>query len=139
MEWVAGQLLARTEKAAQTASSPLAALEAMFVTHIDFIARHPGVPRILFGELQHAEDAPAKRMVQTLLIRYGERLGTLIEKGKSQGELSQDVDTTAAVSLFIGMIQGLIMQSLLAGDIHRMRAEAPKVFAIYSRGIGRIR
>ena len=139
MEWVAGQLLARTEKAAQTASSPLAALEAMFVTHIDFIARHPGVPRILFGELQHAEDAPAKRMVQTLLIRYGERLYALIEKGKSQGELIQEVDTKAAVSLFIGMIQGLIMQSLLAGNIHRMRDEAPGVFAIYRRGLGSVR
>ncbi len=139
MEWVAGQLLARTEKAAQTASSPLAALEAMFMTHIDFIARHPGVPRILFGELQHAEDTPVKRMVQTLLIRYGERLYTIIEEGKSQGEIVQEVDTAAAVSLFIGMIQGLIMQSLLAGDIYRMRNEAPGVFAIYRRGIGGVR
>src|SRR3972149_2981390 len=136
MEWVAGQLLARTEKAAKTASSPLAALEAMFMTHIDFIARHPGVPRIVFGELQHAEDTPSKRMVQPLLTRYSERLHAIIEEGKSQRELVQDVDTTAAVSLFIGMIQGLIMQSLLAGDIHLMRNESPGVFAIYRRGIG---
>ena len=119
MEWLAGQLMARTEKAAKAASSPLAALEAMFMTHIDFIALHPGVPRILFGELQHAEDTPAKRMVQTLLTRYSERLHALIEEGKSQGEIVQEVDTTAAVSLFIGMIQGLIMQSLIAGDIQR--------------------
>src|SRR3990170_3178350 len=139
MERVAEQLLARIDKAAETAASPLAALEAMFIAHIDFIARHPGVPRILFGELQRAEDTPAKRMVQTLLTRYGERLYTIIEEGKSQGEIVQEVDTTAAVSLFIGMIQGLIMQSLLAGDIHRMRAEASGVFAIYSRGIGGVR
>ena len=139
MEWVAGQLLARTNKAAEKAASPIAALEAMFKTHIDFISRHPGVPRILFGELQHAEDTPAKRIVQTLLIRYSERLHALIEKGKSQGELIQEVDTTAAASLFIGMIQGLIMQSLLAGNIHRMRDEAPGVFAIYLRGIGSVR
>ncbi|MCC6543890.1 MAG: TetR/AcrR family transcriptional regulator [Nitrospirae bacterium] len=138
MEWVAARLSARTEKAVQAAASPLAALEAMFMTHIDFVVRHPGVPRILFGELQHAEDTPARRIVQTLLIRYGERLGILIEKGKSQGELSQDVDTMAAVSLFIGMLQGLVMQSLLTGDFHRMRAEAPGVFAIFSRGIGGI-
>ncbi len=139
MEWLAGQLMARTEKAAQAASSPLEALEAMFMTHIDFIARHPGVPRIVFGELQHAEETPAKRMVQTLLTRYSERLHAIIEEGKSQGEIVQEVDTTAAVALFIGMIQGLIMQSLLAGDIHHMRNEAPGVFAIYRRGIGGVR
>ncbi len=137
MEWVAGRLLDRTEKAVRAESSPLSSLEAMFMTHIDFVARHPGVPRILFGELQHAEDTPAKRIVQTLLMRYSERLRALIEKGKSQGELVQELDTMAAVSLFIGMLQGLIMQSLLAGDINHMRAEAPGVFAIYRRGIKR--
>src|SRR3990170_5481630 len=46
MEWVADRLLASTDKAAQKASSTLAALEAMFTTHIDFIAQHPGVPRM---------------------------------------------------------------------------------------------
>ena len=89
MERVAEQLLARIDEAAETAASPLAALEAMFIAHIDFIARHPGVPRILFGELQRAEDTPVKRMVQTLLIRYSERLHALIEEGKAQGELVQ--------------------------------------------------
>ncbi len=139
MEWVAGRLLSRTEKAVQAAGSPLDALEAMFMTHIDFISRHPGVPRILFGELQHAEETPAKGIVQTLLKRYGERLSSLIEQGKSEGELVQEVDTAAAVSMFIGMLQGLIMQSLLAGDIRRMRTDAPGVFAVYLRGIKRIK
>src|SRR3989337_1739687 len=139
MEWLAGHLMARTEKAAKAASSPLAALEAMFMTHVDFIARHPGVPRIVFGELQHAENTPAKRMGQKLLPRDSARLHAIIEEGKSQGEIVQEVDTTAAVSLFIGMIQGLIMQSLIAGDIQRMRNEAPGVFAIYRRCIGGVR
>ena len=41
----------------------------------------------------------------------------------------------AAVVLFIGTIQGLVMQSLLAGDVARIRRDAPAVFAIYLRGI----
>ena len=65
MHWVAERLLARVDRAAAEASSPLAALEAMFLAHVDFVARHPGVPRILFGERQRADDAPAKRMVRT--------------------------------------------------------------------------
>lgn len=41
----------------------------------------------------------------------------------------------AAALLFIGTIQGLVMQSLLAGDVTRMRRDATGVFAIYRRGI----
>lgn len=136
MVWVSERLLKRIDRAAEGITSPLAAMEAMFMSHIEFIAEHPGVPRMMFGELQRTEPTPAKRMVQTLLKRYRERLNLLIEKGKQAGELSQSLDNEAAALLFIGTIQGLVMQSLLAGDVTSMRQDAPRVFAIYKRGIG---
>ena len=139
MAWVAERLLSRVDKAALDVASPMAALEAVFMTHIDFVAEHPGVPRIIFGELQRAGETAPKRMVQTLIQHYGERLHRLIEQGKAQGELDAALDTAAAATLFIGTIQGLVMQSLLAGDVAGMRRDAPKVFAIYQRGIGSTR
>ena len=137
MEWVAERLLARIDDAARDLESPLAAMEAMFMGHVEFAAEHPGMPRMVFSELQRAEQTPAKRMVQSLLQRYGKRLQGLIEKGKACGELSAALDTEAAAMLFIGTIQGLVMQSLVAGDVGRMRSDAPRVFAIYRRGVGR--
>jgi len=135
MEWVAEQLLARLAEAAKGAASPLAALEAMFMAHLEFASTHPGAPRIIFGELQRAGDTPAKQMTRALIGRYGERLRGLIAEGQGQGELAREVDPAAAATLFIGTIQGLVMQSLLSGDLAQMRAEAPGVFAIYRRGI----
>lgn len=135
MEWVADRLLARVDRSAQGVHSPLAAMEAMFMSHIDFVAEHPGVPRIMFGELQQAEKTPAKHMVQTLIQRYSERLHRLIEQGKKQGELSPNLDNEAAAILFIGTIQGLVMRSLLEGNIASIRDDAPRVFTIYKRGI----
>lgn len=135
MDWVAERLLSRIDRAAGSASSPMAAIEAMFMAHIDFVTEHPGVPRMLFGELQRAESTAPKRMVQTIIQRYSERLHRLIEEGKAKGELSTTLDTEAAATLFIGTIQGLVMQSLLAGDVGRVRRDAPRVFAIYLRGI----
>lgn len=135
MEWVADRLLARIDRAAQGIESPLAAMEAMFISHIGFVAEHPGAPRMMFGELQRAESTPAKRMAQTLIQRYGERLHRLIEAGKATGELPSSLDTEAAATLFIGTIQGLVMQSLIAGDASRMHRDAQRVFAIYQRGI----
>jgi len=135
MQWVTDHLLARVDRAARDAVSPLAALEAMYLTHIAFVASHPGVPRILFGELQRAGDTTAKRMVQTLLHGYGERLQILIVDGQACGELDPKLDPAAGAALFIGSIQGLVMQALLAGDTRRMRKAAPGVFAIFRRGI----
>lgn len=136
MNWVAGRLLDRIDQAAAGASGPLAALEAMFMSHIAFVAEHPGVPRMLFGELQRPDPSPASQMVRTLIQRYGERLHALLEQGKASGELAADLDSEAAATLFIGAIQGLVMQSLLAGDVERIRRDAPGAFAIYRRGIG---
>jgi hypothetical protein len=74
-------------------------------------------------------------MVQALIRRYGERLRRLIEEGKTCGEVDIAIDTEASSILFIGTIQGLVMQSLLIGDLGRIRHDAPIVFAIYLRGI----
>src|SRR5690606_22012355 len=135
MEWVAERLLARVDRAAEGIASPLAALAAMFMSHVEFVVEHPGVPRMMFGELQRADSTPAKRMVQTLIQRYGQRLNRLLERGKACGELSPDLDSEAAATLFIGTIQGLVMQAMLAGEVERMRRDAPRVFAIYARGL----
>jgi len=135
MSWVSERLLISVDKAAEGAASPVAALEAMFMTHIDFVAKHPGVPRMLFGELQRSGETLAKRMVQTLIRQYEQRLRRVMEAGKAQGELDAKLNVDAAAVLFIGTIQGLVMQSLLAGKVNRIRREAPAVFAIYRRGI----
>jgi TetR/AcrR family transcriptional regulator len=59
MRWVADRLLERVEAAIGEHDSPTAALAAAFRAHVDFVLRHPGVPRVLFGELQRAaETAP---------------------------------------------------------------------------------
>ncbi len=135
MEWVTERLLARIDRSVQGVDSTLEALQAIFMTHIEFVAEHPGVPRMMFGELQHAESTPAKRMVQTLIQRYQQRLMHQLETGKANGELAPSFDSEAAATLFIGTIQGLVMQALILGDVAHMRRAAPGVFAIYRRGI----
>ena len=136
VDWVADRLLRRLDEAAAGASGALDALEAMFMAHIEFIVLHPGVPRMLFGQLQSPGSTPAKRMAKALLKRYSERLRTLMAQGKQSGGLDADLDVDNASVLFIGTIQGLVMQSLIAGNVAQMRAQAPAVFAIFRRGIG---
>lgn len=135
MNWVAKNLMARIDRAARDIESPMGKMEAMFLAHIAFVADHPGAPRMLFGELQETRQTPAKRLAQSMMKQYAERLHDMIASGKARGELRKDLDVEAAATLFIGTIQGLVMQSLIAGDMERMRDHAPRVFAIYLQGI----
>lgn len=131
MGWVADRLLARIDAATRKAATPLAALEAVFMTHVEFVTIHPGVPRMLFGELQRAEMSGPKRLVQALIARYSERVRALLAQGKAAGEIRTGVDETSAALLFVGMVQGLVMQSLLAGDVRQMSDQAAGVFALF--------
>ncbi len=135
MDWVAEQLLPRLDRAAAGEASPLAALQAMFMSHVAFVVEHPGVPRMLFSELQHAEPTPARRVAETLMQRYAERVRAQIDAGKACGEIAADVDPQAAAALFIGSVQGLVMQSMLSGRLQRVRSGAPGMFALIRRGI----
>ena len=137
MEWVSVELLTLVDKAAYRQASPVDALEAVFMAHIDFVSRYPGVPRILFSELQRPGDTPGKHVVRALMGHYGDRLKAILTRGKAQKEFAHGIDDQAAVGMFIGSIQGLVMQSLLAGNIRRIRDGAPGVLALYLRCIMR--
>lgn len=135
MAWVSGQLLSRIDAAARAAPTSSAALEAMFLAHTSFVTGHPGVPRLMFGELQRAGSTAPKRRAALLLRDYAERLHFLLARGRDGGEFDPRLDVEAAATLFVGTIQGLVMQALIAGDVQRIHRDAPRVFAIYRRGV----
>lgn len=135
VEVVTQRLLARVDRVARTAKSPLEALESLFMAHIESHVRHAGVPRIIFGELQRAEDTPVKRLVRGFMEQYAAKLQAFIEQGKAGGEIAHEVDARAAATLFIGMIQGLVVQSLVSGDIGIIRMKARALFALYLRSV----
>ena len=135
MGWVGEQLLRRLQDAAASSDSPLTALEAMFKAHIGFVVSHPGVPRLVFHELQRAVDSPLKQEVRKLLAAYRKLLLNLLGAAVERGEVGADLDCEAAATMFTGLIQGLVMQSMAAGTPASMKARAGPVFALYRRGL----
>lgn len=135
MHWVAEHLPHTLNAAAEGADEPLDALRRVFLAHVDFVATHPGVPRLIFHELQQPEDSPLKEAVRGLLKNYRALLLKLLKQALQQGRLAADLDAGAAVTMFLGVIQGLVMQSMASGQIAPMRAEAPRIFELYLRGI----
>lgn len=137
MEWVATELMARVEHAAKDGASSIEALEGVFAAHVAFAVEHPGVPRILFSELQRTESTPAKVVLEATLQRYGQMLVGLLEQGKQSGEVEEEIDSPIAAALLVGAVQGLIIKAMLGGDMAIISRDAPRTFALFQRGIRR--
>lgn len=135
MEWVEAHLFSALETAAQKAASPVEGLQAVFMAHVKFVMAHPGVPRLIFQDMQQPDDTPLKARVRGLLARYRKLLARLLDAAEKQGEIAQGQDKASAAMLFIGAIQGLVIQSMLTGSTARMAVEAKRVFALYLQGI----
>ena len=136
MRWVRETLLEKLQTAADQALTPLDALSAMFRAHVEFVIAHPGVPRFIFHELQQAADSSAKLEVRAVLQGYRKLLLKVLAQAVEQKQIGEDLDPEAAATSFVGLVQGLVMQSMLSGRPGAMRQPAERVFALYRRGLG---
>jgi len=141
LAWATDTLVARLQAAAAgemargDAGPPLVALQAVFIAHVDFVVKHPGVPRVVFQELQHPQETALKVAVRTLMQRHRALVLELLHSAQEQNLLAPQTDLPSAAVLFLGSVQGLVMQSLVSGQVGAILAQAPAVFTIYLRGI----
>jgi AcrR family transcriptional regulator len=135
MVWVTENLLRALREAAESADTPAQALRCVFDAHVRFVMTHPGVPRVIFHELQQPEDSELKQQVRGLMRSYRQLLQELLQSLVQCGDAAVGLDVSAATTLFMGIVQGLVMQSLLSGQIANMSTQAASVFDLYLRGI----
>ena len=132
--WVRESLGAVFTAAMAKASTPLAKVEAAFLAHVAFIAANPGVPRVVFHELQYPGDSPVRAEVRAMITGYRKRLASLFSQAKAAGELPASLDVALAPVLFIGAVQGLVIESALAGDEAAMVKRARQLFPLLVHG-----
>lgn len=135
MCWIQKSLMKVLSKAAANASDPLDAIERMFLAHVAFISKHPAIPRILFSELQHKKNGKMRRLIQEIMSGYEGRIATRLDEAKAQSLVDAGLDSKSAAVLYIGMIQGLVMQVSIFGGKRSLLHEAEKTFPIFLHGI----
>jgi AcrR family transcriptional regulator len=132
--WVRESLGAAVAAAIEKVDSPLAKIERAFLAHVAFIAANPGVPRVMFHEMQYPGVSPVRAEVRAMITWYHQRLTALFTQAKAAGELPRDLDATLAPVSFIGAVQGLVIEASLAGDESGMVKRARKLFALLLDG-----
>ena len=122
------------ESAFAAGGEPLEILQRVFLAHVNFVAQHPGVPRILFHELQRPADSEFHEHVRRMVGAYRQRLCALLTLAKEHGALPAHLDEEAAAVLFIGTVQGLVVQSTLFRGEAGMQDAARRIFPLLLDG-----
>ena len=140
MQWVRDRLMGVLGRAAEQGRDPLDALQRMFFAQIDFIASHPAIPRVLMSEHLHGRSAALRRLVTEIMLGYEAKIAGLLADAQAQGLARADLDVHAAATLYIGMIQGLVLQtSILRGQrtltARTLTAEAARTFPVFMQAI----
>ncbi|MBP6220864.1 TetR/AcrR family transcriptional regulator [Limnohabitans sp.] len=138
MQWVHAELMTQLQAAAQAPldqGQTLAAMRAVFMAHVQFVQAQPGVPRLVFQELQHPQPSPLKASVQQLMVNYRQLVHGLLLQAQARKQLAKNMDLNAATVLFVGAIQGLVMQALMAGHLSDIAEQATTVYDIYEQGL----
>ena len=135
LEWTCAELNHRFDNLSADLS-PLARLEAMLATHVDFVIEQPGVPRILFGELQRAGETPTKAIARQLMAGYRARVARELHAAREAGAIADTTDVEAATVLFLAMVQGMVMQGLAVDDFTAMPVLARRLFGLFQQSLG---
>lgn len=140
MQWVRDRLMGVLGRAVEQGRDPLDALQRMFFAQIDFIASHPAIPRVLMSEHLHGRSAALRRLVTEIMLGYEAKIAGLLADAQTQGLARADLDVHAAATLYIGMIQGLVLQtSILRGQstltARTLTAEAARTFPVFMQAV----
>lgn len=140
MQWVRDRLMGVLGRAAEQGRDPLDALQRMFFAQIDFIASHPAIPRVLMSEHLHGRSTALRRLVTEIMLGYEAKIAGLLADAQAQGLARADLDVHAAATLYIGMIQGLVLQtSILRGQstltARTLTAEAARTFPVFMQAV----
>ncbi len=132
--WVRQALGEVLDEAVRAGGSPLEKIERAFFAHVGFVAANPGVPRVLFHELQYPGDSPVRNEVRAMILAYRDRFGKLFRDAKTAGELPRTLDAKLAPIVLIGAVQSLMIQASIAGRDDDMESSARKLFALLLDG-----
>ena len=90
---------------------------------------------MLFSELLHKKNSKLRQLIQGIISGYEAKISGLLNEAKLQKRVPDDLDTQSAAILYIGMIQGLVMQSNIFGGKLSLQQQAAKAFPLFLHGI----
>ena len=112
----------------------MTALRALFESHACYISKNPVVAQLL-TYLSQSKAPRLRRQVQGIIWGYESNLSLLISLAQKQDLIRTDIEAHSAARLFITLIHGLILRTLITGESVSMTDNASELFSMYVTGI----
>ena len=113
--------------------TPMGKLKGLFELHVTLLKEEAAIPRILYFLLSSDRNPELKASMLSAVGFYVQQVKKLLLLGQEKGEISPDIDATAAAMMFLGMVQPLA----ILGQINKkMLDDCPgKLWQQYQRSI----
>jgi hypothetical protein len=96
---------------------------------VDYVARNPGMPRLLFHDVGSGERVSYHQPLEQLVSMQRSLVAGLVRRAQQSGEVSGDVDPELAAKLLVASLQGLLLQWQLSGRQAPLDREAAAMLA----------
>ncbi|MBZ0105399.1 MAG: TetR/AcrR family transcriptional regulator [Sulfuricella denitrificans] len=95
--------------------APLDQLKTVIRTHLGFIQKQPGIPRLLFSEELQSGDPIFRERMDQLVMFFLKFISGMIIAAQEKGEIRPDIIPQQAACLLIASVQGLALRWVLTG------------------------
>ena len=113
--------------------TPMGKLKVLFELHVTLLKEEAAIPRILYFLLSSDRNPELKASMLSAVGFYVQQVKKLLLLGQEKGEISPDIDATAAAMMFLGMVQPLA----ILGQINKKMLDGcpGKLWQQYQRSI----
>jgi TetR/AcrR family transcriptional regulator len=129
LEWVAAGLFRALTVFPQAAPAD-ERLRHLLRTQLAFVARHRGVPRLLFSDRLHLEDPELKATVRRIMQRYTAHVQGILQAGVEAGRFRPELDVESAARTILVLIQGTLMHWSVHDFSYPLEGEADRLWAM---------
>ena len=129
------QLLRHVRQHMEASESPLEKLQLLLQGHLQFIEEQDGTPHLLFSEALYTSDPELRNTIRQIIAEYTGLVRNIAVKGRSTGELREDLDPGAVPVALLGLIQSSVMQWVLSDRAYSLAAQTGHLWNIFEHGI----
>ena len=128
-------LFENVQKMTQKKSDPKEDLKSLFLLHLEFIRKNPGMPKLVFSDAAVFGSPERKKKVLSIVKNYMNKLTEIAEKGRREGDFLQDISPEAVAFSMVSFVQYVGLISNLSEGKKDIGELAEQAWSYIERGI----
>jgi AcrR family transcriptional regulator len=132
---VQARLIENVRVAREEAPDALGRLRALLTRHVALIVDHPGLPRLIFSDDVYSGQPRRRAQMYRGVTQYLDRVAAIVREGQEAGQISPEVDPSAAAVLFLGLVQPPAVLHHLSGGTFDARKQVERTWTLFEAAL----